>query len=101
MSYPRRPERPCAWCGAPFRGTYAAQQTCSRSCRSQRQWALRAPNRTAFVAAGREAQRRKRIATLKAKLAGVRTLGEAYRLGYQAGYQWGWAVSRRRPRSAA
>jgi hypothetical protein len=33
---------------------------------------------------------------LKAKLAGCKTLGEAYRLGFTRGYQQGWQTSKRK-----
>ena len=96
MAHPRRPDRPCAWCGMPFHPTYAGQETCSRRCRSCRQWHTGKRNRTAFVAAAREGQRRKRVAIVKAKLAGCKTLGDAYRLGVADGYNRGWNAGLRR-----
>ena len=96
MPRPRRPNRDCAWCGTSFHPGYAGQRTCSRSCRSARQWHTGARNKTAFVAAAREGQRKKRVALVKAKLAGCKTLGAAYRLGVEDGYNRGWAAGVRR-----
>jgi len=47
------------------------------------------------VAAAREGQRKKRIASVREKLQGCKTLGDAYRLGVADGYNRGWKQGRR------
>jgi hypothetical protein len=84
----------CKWCGAPLtekqirRGTVFHTLSCFRE-----HWHADNPEKSRELQArARAGSRRIYVARLKATLQNCKTLGEAYRLGYQNGYKAMWNI---------
>lgn len=80
----------CVWCDEVYHPFRKSQRCCSKTCGAQERDA-RTPANIAARMRGLEALRnQRRPSKVSAKLAGCKTLGEAYRLGFRDGYGLGW-----------
>lgn len=93
----RIPNRLCEWCGEDYHPRRQTQRVCGLSCRAHLRWSTTTlAQRKAHADAMRAHQARRRVAGIRSLLAGAKSLGDAYRLGYDRGYKHGWQTGRRR-----
>ena len=96
MPRPRRKyKKVCPECSESFHPHHRDQECCGYSCSARRSARLSEKRRTAWAKASVMTRRPKNLERLKAQLAGCKTLGDAFRLGFKKGYGQGYQARNR------